>query len=89
VSEFEPSLDVFEGPDGVRLELEAITSAEGSTLQDAADELVRKLLAIVMALREHGPQCGPSVRPDPALLNYLWKLSAVAVAGGDIRDALF
>lgn len=89
MSEFVPSLEVSEGPDGVRLELEAITSAEGSTLQDAGDELVRKVLTIVMALGQQGGLGGPSLRPDPRLLNYLWKLSAIAVAGGDIRDALF
>jgi hypothetical protein len=87
--EFAPSLGISETDAGVRLELEAITSAHGATLQDAADELVRKLLEIVMAVRIDGVCGGPELRVAPALLRYLWKLGAVAAAGGDLRDVIF
>jgi hypothetical protein len=90
VSEFTPTLRVDEVAGRVRLGLDGLFSAEGQTLQEAADELVRKMLVAVMALRS-GSISGISAesRPDMALVAFLWELGEIAAAGGDIRERLF
>jgi hypothetical protein len=90
MSEFTPTLRVGERDGRVTLGLDGFFSAEGPTLQEAADELVRKMLVAVMALRSGGIS-GISVvsRPDMALVVFLWELGEIAAAGGDIRERLF
>jgi hypothetical protein len=90
MSEFAPRLRVDEIAGRVRLSLEGFFYAEGPTLQDAADELVCKTLATVMAFRSRGISgLGAVSRPDPQLVEFLWELDAITAAGGDIRDRLF
>jgi hypothetical protein len=74
----------------VRLSLDGFSFAEGATLQEAADELVRRLLLVAMAFRNGGfrPTCSDVV-PDVALLDFIWQLGEMAAAGGDIRDLVF
>jgi hypothetical protein len=88
--EFAPTLRVDEIAGQVRLSLEGFFSAEGLTLREAADELVRKMLVTVMAFRSHGVS-GLSVvcRPDMELVGFLRELDKIAAAGGDIRERLF
>jgi hypothetical protein len=70
--------------------LDGFFSAEAPTLQEAADELVRKMLVAVMALRSGGISgLGVVSRPDMALVIFLWELGEIAAAGGDIRERLF
>ena len=90
MSEFIPTLRVDEVAGRVRLGVDGLFSAEGQTLQEAADELVRKMLVAVMALRS-GSISGISAesRPDMALVAFLWELGEIAAAGGDIRERLF
>ena len=60
------------------------------TLQDAADELVWKIVVMVMAFRSAGISgLGVVGRPDMRLVGFLWELGEVAAAGGDIRERLF
>jgi hypothetical protein len=90
MSDFTPTLRVDEIGGRVRLSLERCFSAEGSTLQEAADELVWKMLATVMAFRCRGLSgLGAVGRPDPELAGFLWELGRIAAAGGDIRERLF
>ena len=90
MSEFVPTLRVDETAGQVQLRLDGVCRAEGPTLQDAADEMVWKLLVAVMALRARGVNGFSAVcRPDMALVNYLWELGKIAAAGGDIREQLF
>ena len=90
MSEFTPTLRVNEIDGRVRLGLVGFFTADGATLQEAADELVWKLLAAVMALRSGGIAnlCAVS-RPDMAQVAFLWELGEFAAAGGDIRERLF
>lgn len=63
---------------------------EGATLQEAADELVAQLLEIAIAFRTGAvPALCSELRPDPALLRFLWELGDFAAAGGDPRELLF
>ena len=88
--EFAPRVRVDEIDGRVRLSLDGLCSAEGPTLQEAADELVWKMLMAVMAFRSRGIS-GLSVvrRPDMGLVGFLWELERFAAAGGDIRERLF
>jgi hypothetical protein len=88
--EFTPMLRVDERAGGIRLSLDGFFSAEGATLQEAADELVWKILAAAMAFRCRGLS-GLSVvcRPDMDVVRFLCELGEIAAAGGDIRDRLF
>jgi hypothetical protein len=89
VSPFRPSLQISEHDGRVRLGLDGVSYAEGETLQEAADELVRRMLVIATAFRTSaiGPmssECGPDLR----LLDFIWRLGEVAASGGDVRDFL-
>jgi|SRR5947209_9721198 len=90
MSEFTPSLHVAERSGRVQLGLGSFGYAEGPTLQDAADELVRKMLLLAMAIRsgELAP-AGWGLRPDPAAMAFLWEIGRIASEGGDIRQRLF
>jgi hypothetical protein len=83
-------LTVQESPGRVRLCLGNLAHGDGPTLQDAADDLVQRLLTHVMAFRANGirtpAELGP---PDLAAMNFLYELGEVAAAGGDIRGRLF
>jgi hypothetical protein len=90
MAEFAPTLRVDEIAGGVRLSLDGFCSAEGPTLQEAADELVWKMLVAVMAFRSGGLGGFSTLcRPDMELVGFLWELNKIAAAGGDIRERLF
>ena len=91
MSEFTPTLRVAEIGDRVRLGIDGLVCADGPTLQDAADELVAKILAVVMALQANGlgGYGSESCRPDMEVVKFLWELGEIAAAGGDIRERLF
>jgi hypothetical protein len=85
-----PSLDVSELGGRVHLTLGGLADAEGATLQEAADELVRRVLLMAMAFRSSG--IGPvssECRVDVALLDYVVELGELAARGCDIRPRLF
>jgi hypothetical protein len=73
-----------------RLSLDGVTWGDGDTLQEAADDLVSRLLAIALALRSNGwnlpSELGP---PDLRVLSFLWELGEIAAGGDDIRDRVF
>jgi hypothetical protein len=90
MSEFAPTLRVDEIAGRVRLSLDGFFSAEGLTLQEAADELVWMMLVTLMAFRSRGISgLGVVCRPDMGLVSFLWELDKIAAAGGDIRERLF
>jgi hypothetical protein len=87
---FTPCLRVRSDANGVRLTLAGITYASGPTLQDAADELVRKILMILMAFRGGGvAPAGRGLMVDPGIQGFISELADYAARGGDIRDRLF
>jgi hypothetical protein len=88
---YQPPLEVRQVAGRVRLLLGGLTYGEGATLQEAADDLVARVLALVMAFRSSGigPIAGEGPRPDPAMLEYLCELGEIAAGGGDIRGRLF
>ena len=83
-------LTVQEAPGRVRLCLSGLAHGDGPTLQDAADDLVQRLLTYAMAFRASGFR--PSLElapPDLATMDFLYQLGEIAAAGGDIRSRLF
>jgi hypothetical protein len=90
MSEFAPTLRVDERAGRVRLSLDGFFSADGLTLQEAADALVWKMLVTVMAFRARGISgLGVVGRPDMKLVAFLQELDKTAAAGDDIREHLF
>jgi hypothetical protein len=85
-----PSLRIAERDGRVRLGLEGFSDVEAETLQEAADALVDYVVQVATAFRSGG--VGPvytECSPDPALLDFVWRIGEVANAGGDPRDLLF
>lgn len=85
-----PELSVDETSTGCRLTLAGITYGNGHTLQEAADDLVARLLTIVLCSRTSGFRIPPGLGPpNRHLLEFLWELGDIAARGDDIRDRVF
>lgn len=82
-----PELRVHEAGSGCRLVLVGVTYGNGATMQDAADDLILRLLNLTMAMRSSGFRLPSEAgRPDPRVLELLWELGELATQGQDIRD---
>lgn len=84
-----PALTVTETGGRVHLSLGGFARGEGTSLQEAADDLIRSILGIVMAFRSSGFRVCPEACPDFETLDYLAQLGDVAASGGDIRELVF
>jgi hypothetical protein len=84
-----PSLTVTERAGRVQLHLGGIARGEGMSLQEAADDLISRLLGIVLALRSSGFRAASELGPDLETMDFLYELGEIAAAGGDIRRCLF
>ena len=89
MSSHPPALTVRERSGGVRLHLGSVAHGDGPSLQEAADDLVRRVLAIGRALRTSGFSVSREVAHDVAVLSLLYELDEIAAAGGDVRARLF
>jgi hypothetical protein len=85
-----PPLELRESAGRCRLSLVGLTHGEGSTLQEAADDLVVRLLNFVVCVRTSGlrisSELGP---PDQRLMEFIWELGECAASGADIRQRVF
>ena len=85
-----PSLHLSEKAGGCRLTLSGLTHGDGSTLQQAADDLIARLLDMALYLRRAGyPVSTELPPPDYRLLEFLWELGERAACGDDIRAHVF
>jgi hypothetical protein len=84
-----PSLTLSESAGLVRLELKGIARGQGSSLQEAADDLIGRVLVIVHAFRSSGFRVSTELRPDFETLDFLAELGDFAASGGDIRELVF
>lgn len=75
--------------DRVRLGVDGLVSADGATLQEAADELVATILGVVKALRSGGiaGMSSELCRPNMDLVKFIWELRELAAAGGESASA--
>jgi hypothetical protein len=84
-----PAMTVTETGGRVRLDLGGIAQGEGSSLQEAADDLNCSILRLVMAFRSTGFRASSESRPDLETMDFLYELGEIAAAGGDIRSRVF
>ena len=86
-----PALSIREVAGRCRLNLGGHVHGEGATLQEAADDLVRRLLAIAMSLRSEAGFRVSSEVPgvDLRWFEFLYELGAIAARGEDIRARVF
>jgi hypothetical protein len=83
------ALTVRERAGSVRLHLGSLAYGDGASLQEAADDLVRRVLIMARALRTGGCTVSREIVHDVAGLSFLYELDEIAAAGGDIRTRLF
>jgi hypothetical protein len=84
-----PALTITENRGRVRLALGELAHGEGASLQEAADDLVRSILRLVMAFRASGFKTSSEMRADFETMSFLHELGEIAAAGGDIRARVF
>jgi hypothetical protein len=86
-----PELSVREVGGRCRLCLGGQVQGQGATLQEAADDLITRLLAHAMSLRSRaGFRISPDVPGvDLRWFEFLYELGAIAARGEDIRERVF
>jgi hypothetical protein len=84
-----PILSVAERPAGVRIHLGRLAYGDGASLQEAADDLLGRVLVYAAAIRRSGFASSCEVAPDLEGLAFLYEIGELAEAGGDVRAALF
>jgi hypothetical protein len=84
-----PPLHVSEVAGGCRLTLVGCAHGDGATLQEAADDLVARLLNVAMCFRSSGWSWTTEVMPDLRWFDFVWELGEIAARGGDIRERIF
>jgi hypothetical protein len=86
MSRLMPSLTVTESGGLVQLQLGSFARGRGASLQEAADDLIQRLLGLALAAQAAGFRGSTEVLPDLETLDYLYRLGEIAAAGGDIRE---
>src|SRR6266540_5363673 len=85
-----PELRVHETGDGCRLTLLGVTYGNGCSLQEAADDLVARLLTMILCARSSGFRVPVALGPpDHQVMAFLWELGEIATRGEDIRARIF
>ena len=84
-----PSLHLSDMGGRCRLSLGDGAYGNGLTLQEAADDLVARLLNIALCLRSSGVTISSEAAADHHWLEFLWELGEIAARGGDIRERIF
>ena len=86
-----PALSVRDVGGRCRLSLGGHAHGEGATLQEAADDLGRRLLALAMTLRSSAGFRVSLEAPgiDIRWFELLYELGAMAASGKDIRPRIF
>lgn len=82
-------MTITEHGERIRLTLVGLTSGEGASLQEAADDLTRRVLELAQAFRSGGFASSGELAPDLEAVNVLYELGEIAAAGEDIRARLF
>jgi hypothetical protein len=84
-----PALNITEADGRICLDLGGFAQGEGSSLQEAADELIRRILELALVFRSSGCSASRELSPDLETMNFLHELGEIAAAGGDIRARVF
>lgn len=89
MSTFMPQLSIRESGSLVCLNLGGLARGEGPSLQEAGDDLIRRLLEMVLASRSSGVKVRCELGPDIETMDFLHELAEIAAGGGDIRSRVF
>jgi hypothetical protein len=84
-----PALSITEAGGRVRLDLGGFAQGEGASLQQAADDLLRRILDLALAFRSNGCTASTELSPNLETMSFLHELADIAAAGGDIRARVF
>jgi hypothetical protein len=88
--QWSPRLELHEDADRCRLSLAGHASGHGHSLQEAADDLIARLLGLALAVRTSGLAIArDAAPPDRDWLDYVWQLGELAARGEDIRERVF
>ena len=71
----------------VRLSLGGFAHGEGSSLQEAADDLICSILGLVMAFRSSGFRACSEFRSDFETMDFLYELGEIAAAAATFARA--
>jgi hypothetical protein len=85
MSSWVPPLSVRETGHGCRLSLGGIAVGHGRSLQEAADQLVGRVLDAALAVRTGGVSFTPALPADPRLIEFLAEVAELSARGGDVR----
>jgi hypothetical protein len=86
---FMPALTITEAEGRIRLRLGGLAHGEGGSLQEAADDLIRRIVQLAAALRSGGFSVSREVAPDVETMGFLHEVGELAAAGGDVRARIF
>src|SRR4051794_4063763 len=81
-----PRLDLRESAGRCRLSLASQVHGHGPTLQDAADDLVARLVQPALASRGSGFPFSSERVPDRRWLEFVWEIGELAARGEDVRE---
>ena len=82
-----PALVARECGGRCRLWLDGAAWGDGATLQQAADDLVHRVLAQARAMRGGGIRSAGDLGPlDSRWLDFLYEVGEVEARGGDVRE---
>src|SRR3954447_24980040 len=85
-----PQLLLRERDGRCRLTLVGLTHGDGATLQEAGDDLVRRVLEVAYGLRFSGFGVSSDLPPpDYRLLAFLWEVADRAASGEDVQACVF
>jgi hypothetical protein len=84
-----PPLVIREHCGRCRLLLGGDAWGDGATLQEAADDLVARVMRHAAALRAGGFRCPKDLSPpDSRWLDFLYEVGEIAARGGDVRQRI-
>jgi hypothetical protein len=84
-----PPLVVQKQGGGCRLRLANDAWGDGPTLQEAADDLVARVVRHATALRAGGSTCSKELGPpDLRWLDFLYEVGELAASGSDVRQRI-
>jgi hypothetical protein len=85
-----PDLHLSSVADRCRLTLLGVTYGNGTTLQEASNDLLVRLFDLGLGLRSGRTRfSGDLGAPDPRVIDFLWEIGDIAARGGDIRERVF
>jgi len=85
-----PALSLRESAGRCHLTLAGLTYGVGFTLQEAADDLIARLVGIALGTRSSGFEHGAGLgSPDRDLVEFIADVGALAARGEDIRPRVF